>query len=668
MDPFKSPFQVLSDLRPVSWLALAGVILLGVWARFASLHAASLAADEYYLLQSANNILKFGLPQFECGGYYTRGLLHQYLSASFMLLGLESGEAAIRLPSVLSSLVALAGAFFLARHVAGWRVACLLVMLLSVSLWEVEFARFGRMYALFQAITVVYALVTLKYLEGESRQFWWMAALGILGVLSHEGGLLLVVFTLIAVFARPQGVSGRHAAVALVMLLAGVKMQVTDFRFLGVEQPYSPQLLATAANPDSTWGPFELPTLFPVPLPLAIASLLIAIAMSAIVSRAYVREHPPGVFRKALVWGASMGIFLACVAHQWLLSATLLAIAVSLRLFSARVLISANLRHALLLFALIYLGLLFGALLYVQPPTGSAPNLWDGLVHVSQVALRYPDFYGKVFLPWGHVLPLLGVLILVVTGCAWLLAALSPAESQEERRYLILSGLTLTLLCGAVLARQPYTATRYTFFIYPLLLLLLLQGAVLISRRLFKDARAPVAALVVVVACFLMSNDFHWTHLTHIGDRQFIYRLGYNRWMQEHLYRHWDFRSVGAVLDARAGPQDLVIATAYPVMPYYSKRLDFVYLDRSSKRIWVVSACGGRKDLWSNLPLKFDPDELMATVTQSTVPVWIVVTTARFPAQRPVERELLTRFASAEVFRSVDGNLALLRIAGPEPK
>ena len=261
MDPFKSRFQVLSHLRPLLWLGFAGAILLGVWARFASLHAASLAADEYYLLQSVNNILKFGLPQFECGGYYTRGLLHQYLSASFMLLGLEPGEAAIRLPSVLSSLVALAGAFFLARYVAGWRVACLLVTLLSVSLWEVEFARFGRMYALFQAVTVVYAFVTLKYLEGESKQFWWMAALGVLGVLSHEGGLLLVVFTLIAVFVRPHRVSGRHAAVALVMLLAGVKMQVTDFRFLGVEQPYSPQLLATAANPDTTWGPFELPTL-----------------------------------------------------------------------------------------------------------------------------------------------------------------------------------------------------------------------------------------------------------------------------------------------------------------------------------------------------------------------------------------------------------------------
>ena len=97
-------------------------------------------------------------------------------------------------------------------------------------------------------------------------------------------------------------------------------------------------------------------------------------------------------------------------------------------------------------------------------------------------------------------------------------------------------------------------------------------------------------------------------------------------------------------------------------MPYYSGLFDFVYLDRSNRRIWVVSGCGGRRDLWSNLPIVTSPDELRSAIENSPVPVWMVVTTEKDPARMPIEAELLQRFARNEVFRSIDGHLALLRI------
>ena len=86
--------------------ALAGAaVAVGLYARFKNLHAAPLAVDEFFIVRSVENVLQHGVPRFDCGGYYTRGLLLQYLAALLQLLGI-SGEIAPRLISAVSSVLA----------------------------------------------------------------------------------------------------------------------------------------------------------------------------------------------------------------------------------------------------------------------------------------------------------------------------------------------------------------------------------------------------------------------------------------------------------------------------------------------------------------------------------------------------------------------------------
>ena len=275
-------------------------------------------------------------------------------------------------------------------------------------------------------------------------------------------------------------------------------------------------------------------------------------------------------------------------------------------------------------------------------------------------AFRYPNFYLEVWYPWRRILPYLGSAIVGASIGAGVLVLFAPRTSQEDLRYRLLLAVVVALLTGAILGRQPYYATRYTYFLYPLLLVLLVHGTVIVYRRITWQA-ASVVPFLLVAAVFIASNDFSLRHLLRVDEPEYLYRKAYDRALAQHFYPRWDYRGVAQALNAQATPDDLVITT-HLVMPYYSRLFDFVYVDRSDPRIWLVSACGGRRDLWSNLPLVFDPPRLRELIEISGRPVWLVLSTEQYPARRDIEAELLTRYGANEVYRSTDGNLALLRI------
>jgi hypothetical protein len=223
------------DLTP--WLsALAGLALIaGIYGRFKGLGNAPLSVDEYYLTRSIDNILRHGLPIYDCGGYYTRGLLLQYSSAALRLSGLAP-ELAPRLLCALCSVLTLPAAFLLAQRAQGRNAALLTLTLLAVSVWEIEIGRFGRMYAPFQAVFVWYLVFFVRYtIDQERRALRWMIAMSVAAPFVWEGGVFLALLNLLPPFlqGRPArlGKSGfLYLAAMLPLLLLGVWFVKTDFR------------------------------------------------------------------------------------------------------------------------------------------------------------------------------------------------------------------------------------------------------------------------------------------------------------------------------------------------------------------------------------------------------------------------------------------------------
>ena len=193
-------FRLPPEVRGVQ-LALFAVtcaaVLVGIYARFKGLGTWPLGIDEYYTARTVQNVLRSGLPEFACGGYYARGLLVQYLGALLQLGGM-SPELSLRLIAAISSLIVLPAAFILGRRAGGFATGLVTVTVLALSVWEVEMARFARMYAPFQAVFCWYVVFFLKYtLDREARALWPMIVLSVVGALVWEGGVFLAALNLL---------------------------------------------------------------------------------------------------------------------------------------------------------------------------------------------------------------------------------------------------------------------------------------------------------------------------------------------------------------------------------------------------------------------------------------------------------------------------------------
>ncbi len=206
------------------WLLLLAVaaIAFGCYARFKGIATWPVAVDEYYILRSVQNVLSSGLPRYDCGGLYTRGIVFQYITAGLQLGG-ATPELAGRLVAAVASLITLPAAYLIGRRLHGHALGLLVAVLLALSVWEVEIARFARMYAPFQAVFTWYVVCFLRYyVDGERRALWGMLILSVLGALIWEGGLFLAALNLLPPFLRtPSGrlTRGDWARVAGMLLL-----------------------------------------------------------------------------------------------------------------------------------------------------------------------------------------------------------------------------------------------------------------------------------------------------------------------------------------------------------------------------------------------------------------------------------------------------------------
>ena len=72
------------------YVITVAAVLLGLWGRFKGLGTWPLNSDEYYIARSVEDILRTGLPGYDCGGYYVRGLAFQYPVALLQWAGVSA--------------------------------------------------------------------------------------------------------------------------------------------------------------------------------------------------------------------------------------------------------------------------------------------------------------------------------------------------------------------------------------------------------------------------------------------------------------------------------------------------------------------------------------------------------------------------------------------------
>jgi hypothetical protein len=566
-------------VRTLLLLAAAAATLAGLYGRFKGLGAWPLGVDEFYVSRSVDHILLTGLPGFPCGGYYTRGLLFQYLVAGLRLTG-QSPEFSGRFLAALASLAVIPAGYLLGKRVQNSLTGWLTAIILLVSIWEIEMGRFGRMYAPFQAVFAWYLVFYLRYtVERQATALRWMIVLSIIGVLTWEGGALLGVANLFAVMQLHENGRLKRAELlrltGLLLLLMLLYIATRDLR--GSAGP----ALADAMQPSVSNQPH------------LVSGWMSSLARHPLWILAYLL--PLGFVANSLRW-------IWRLRNRWLLAGGLCTV-----LIAAMV-------HALAAAAGIFALLLLAGLIdWRELKSRDARALWFALAVLTLFWLGYeslyggqpidalvgfPDIYHRIGRPWARAMPVM-TLGLLLAAAFWFRRSVAAAAKAPGPTACLL-GLLLVMALAVSAIPTDRIETRYTFFLYPILLVLAVSAILEFGGRPFFGRRAPQWLLALLpLLCFAGTEDLQIRQIAHIDSAAANFRVGMRSARADHYYPLNDTRSVGAWLVSHVQPGDIVV-NGIPNLDEYYSGVDYFYLDEEDNRIDAYICGDGLTERWTN--------------------------------------------------------------------
>jgi hypothetical protein len=586
------PSSATRWLLPLAVVAIA----IGAYARFIGIGTWPLAIDEYYIARSIENILRVGFPEYVCGGFYTRGILFQYVAALLQLSG-ASPELAPRLIAAVCGLLTLPAVYLLGKRIGSTSIGWLGVIILALSIWEIEMSRFGRMYAPFQTVFVWYLVHFVKYtVDDNRRSLLWMIALSILGVLVWEGGALLGLANLFSPFMRrPAGKLLRRDWIYLggmiALFLPMYYWAMNDLRYAS-DVPALPDGFdfdaELAGEPTSTARVLSMAGFAPFMLAFALVPLLCALPALGWIWK--LRER----------WLAAVGLLAVVAAaalHQLLAAAAILLLLLLTRLISWGELKSRNgvmLVAAIAAFTAFWLvvGILTLDVAAIQPPA---------LAHLAYEFVRFPDVVMAIARPWYRAAPFLGLGLALLIGFASVRAVVRESASIDVRTLL---ALLIILLLAASMTDAPRAETRYIYFAYPLIIVIALFAIhevvkLLVTRRRVISAGTAGVALL----SFSASEDFQPYHLRDVDSYWANFRIGMPSGVASHYHPRSDIRAAGEWLSKNARDPDMLVVNAFPGVDFYFKGFDYTFVSLDHQRYRAYACEHGTRERWGSHPL-----------------------------------------------------------------
>jgi hypothetical protein len=638
---------------PLLYVIAAAAVLLGLWGRFKGLGVWPLNADEYYIARSVQNILRTGLPEYACGGLYIRGLAFQYVVALLQFAGMTP-EFSARLVASACSIVALPAVYILGRRMGGRPVALLAVSLMALSVWEVDIARFGRMYAPFQAVFVWYLVFFLRYtVDGERRACWPMVLLSVLGVFTWEGGLLVMAVNLLPPLLQNPG--GRFGAreiryllfMGALMALAFAATRMVDFRVAGT-QPFPAEYVRESLRQGSSMGLVHAPR-----SRWAIAGLLLTAGLAfACLRRIWaLRER----------WPAALGLLAAVVCvllHQFGACAIVIIVLLLSRMVEWQQL-RTQVGWPFVMLILASLAAWTIELLSNPAWLAAVDTPWEGgpwVMRLVYAFFQFPDVLSVVALPWARSAPLLGAGLLGLLAAAAIHAISKPGAKLDDLSVLLL--LIACLLAGASVSHPPRFETRYVFFLYPAALLVATATVFAFSSGWGKGA--TWAAVILLLGGFALSGDLQPRRLLAIDSADSNFGDFAKRGERSNILGRSDVRGAARWLADNRGPQDTLIVNGFPGVDFYFDGFDFAYIDQDNQRYEAYACNRGTVERWGNLPLLSSIEDLNAKVAASRR----TLMTIDAPALEAM-RGRLTGAAPRVRWVSRDGYVKIIEIVRP---
>jgi 4-amino-4-deoxy-L-arabinose transferase-like glycosyltransferase len=548
-------------------LLLLLLMTLGFWLRARHLGDLGLIVDEGFQANAVQGILKDGVPKVDSGLIYSRAIPFLYIqAASAQLFGLN--EFSLRLPAVLFGVAAIFAAYVLGKTLFNRSVGLLTAAVLTFSVWEIELSRYARFYTAFQCMYLVSLCCFYRgFMIGERFYKFLFIVAALVTISLHPLGIALFTCFLIPLpstsFSRRDKLVYGVWATGLAGLWVLYDKLVELLNAMGY--PYSHikdegALVGAFRKIQSIVGEPIGITLFYVPRPRFVIELaredplwFLGLALVSGVATAYLLYR---FLRRDDGWRALVAIPVVWTAflHQFGLVLLMLAVYVVFFVRDFRSLLEPPLK-------VIY-GAVAVCLVFWIPVLAATLTVRQVIV----VTFGYPLYrFYEYFLFWFlEGWPVL--IILFGLGCLLLLARFFSDRSIPAPLF-VLGAIYIPAVVTSF-ARPHYIEARYTFHLYPLMIIVFAMIAMEAGSRVLKIpvrgkwSRGVIAAAITLATLFI-SQDANPVNAWSVANRTYQNtRDPIKSVINWKFYAgfHQDHKSPSLYVRERLAPGDRVVA------------------------------------------------------------------------------------------------------------
>ena len=644
-------------------LILCISVLIGFYLRIKGLSYGGFTnSDEYYIAKSVHNILKYGVPKYPLGGYYPRGLIYQYLSALLLSAGVKE-VFALRIIPLIFNMLAIPAIYLLGKKLGGKIIAVFIVVLFSFSILEIEYSRLARYYTPFQTLFIWYIYFLYRVVkEKDLSSFKWMLILSITSVFMYEGSIFMVILNFVPFIFNKVKLSISKITIPIIIFITAFLYLSFDFRNFNVTN-YLPKDINLTMN--GSFLPIDIPHLFIQTFSNFYWYILfiIPIAFCTFYGIYLFKNNKDKRINFIFLFLALLSLF--NLYGVIFISFLIFYLINWIRFEDLRD------RRFYVLIAVLFLNFVF-YLTY-----GMISISWirffpeESSISINKifwVFINYPNFYEKIFLPWFLPMPKFTALcFLFISGGVIINFFKSIKENKAGVTGInFLLAIVIFLISLVGILKTQYNDARYTFFLFPLVLVIVLISMKIVAEFLVKKEIFKNAALIIFIILFVaISTDYYPYHLLHISSKEVRYRTIYNHRLANIYYYDEDYTTPAMVMNKKMKSSDVVITTQATI-EYYLKRLDYDYINYEDAEFPIRARLKGKKEVWTNANLIYTKRDLLDLLKNSKSTVWLSDFSDKRYGVSPLEMEINKEFKKYLYYVNIDSTVNVFKIPPKE--
>jgi hypothetical protein len=611
-------YKRFSKEELVSYVVIPVILgILALLIRAPGLGKWCITIDEFYYSQPVAFILEKGIPELPGGGYYTRGILLQYLTVLPVMV-FEKWEFAIRLLPLMFGLLTIPLFYILCKLFLPTKSSLFASIIILFSSWHIEFSRFARFYAPFQFLFLLFLFLFYKGYCNNQRKYQtlsWLIAF--LSIFIYEGAIFLPLIMFLGLLIKDPAINVKKRnielfLVASLLLCCNYLINNYDWWFLKVNNALPPFLSSSIATSDSN-SLMEFPSMdlliytFSHWESTIFYSLLLLFAVII-----YITQHKKS---NSIILNTAIVIALVLsLLHLYVLSIFIFAI-----LFLGRDDIKIYfLEHKILWITYYIVTLLYSVIIIFF-----SGNLNKILYYV----IGYPPIKKTIILPLFENVPFWGCFIFF----PFLISIFHNVFVKRKQSINFILIVILSIIMIMPIIKTLWMTTRYIYFFYPLFIIILyFEINSLMEWIINKYDKYLMAGFINIIAflpllIFICSEDFNLYHVLNVSSKETNFRMGEYEKLSNHWYARVDLENPikyvnDLYIDGDIVVLDDVIMSRYIKIPYVN------YVDiEDDVRFPYHSRNEGRIEKWSGRALLFDMDALTELVPKNNNnSLWLV--------------------------------------------